>query len=46
MAMIHAIDNDEPDIEFENELLDEISADENTTDAPKMRMQRAEGSGD
>ena len=34
MASIRDIDNDEPGAEYENELLDEISADEGMVQAP------------
>jgi len=35
MASIHDTDDDEPGIEFNNELLDEILGDENTAEAPQ-----------
>jgi hypothetical protein len=43
MASLRNADDDEPGLKYDAELLADVSTDEGTTDAPKMRTRSKEG---
>jgi hypothetical protein len=45
MASLRNADDNEPGLEYDDELLANVSADEHTADAPRMITRSAEGSG-